>query len=490
MRLAFSTRLIVVLGVVAATSIVGSRPAFAQAQNLLPARILGMFDIDGKGGADSVDTNGDGVADVLDTDFDGLPDTWEVGGLDPQQTDVPFPAPTAIVPGTPPTPLFARRAVRTSASSRDTDGDGLSDFVEVFGLKFIDDNGNGVLDPDEWADLNGDGMPSIGEFPLANLIPLANGGVSAFDYDGFVFTDPTNADTDGDGLLDGEDPDPLINPRAFGQRAPVTSAGDADFDNDGLGDNMDMGNDERGEINNPTDLRRLLELFRPDIIATAGTNIRIPEGLIEDLLGADWNGDGLFRLNDIDSPVFGFVTQPSFTVIGNIDLFQIENPVGGITRIPLGLAPTVRFPSNFDRTVYMTAARRGTGGVNPGLPFQTLLRPTSRNENVFLPDPRIWTVLYSWRMPGFDIDGNGFIGFDSATITPDRISAVDDQGRVINDANATNLPSSELPIAASTANPKLDGAISVTFANLLCPFGAVSLMLTTLLGLRRFSAWR
>ena len=100
-----------------------------------------------------LDVDGDGVPDNSpDTDGDGLPDNWELRGVDAlagKDLVVFFPAPSAIVPGTPPTPVFARRAVPTDAYNADTDGDGLSDFVEVFGLMFMDDNHNGVLDEDD-----------------------------------------------------------------------------------------------------------------------------------------------------------------------------------------------------------------------------------------------------------------------------------------------------------------------------------------------------
>ena len=76
-----------------------SASAPGQVANDLASLLLGKFDI-----------NGDGAPDgSADTDRDGLPDTWEVGGVDTEQTDVPFPAPEAIVPGTPPTSIFNRR---------------------------------------------------------------------------------------------------------------------------------------------------------------------------------------------------------------------------------------------------------------------------------------------------------------------------------------------------------------------------------------------
>ncbi len=68
---------------------------------------------------------------------------------------------------------------------------------------------------------------------------------------------------------------------------------------------------------------------------------------------------------------------------------------------------------------------------------QELLLPGSRSAT-FFPDIRVWTILYAWRMPGFDIDGNGFVGtplnpdsedqahkFASASLWPDGQIEVD-----------------------------------------------------------------
>lgn len=467
-------------------------------------RILGMFDINGGGEADSTDSNNDGVREFIDSDGDGLPDTWEFGGLDPEGTDVPFPTPDAISPGTPPVSIFSRRPVRTSATSRDTDGDGLSDFVEVFGLKFIDDNQNGQLDDacvrdasgsvifnadgtplratdasgapiGEWFDFNGDGMPSIGEFPAPNVLIAGQ----TFDYDGFVFTDPTNPDTDGDGISDGADNDPLVNPRSFGVDSPffpsVTGSTDVDKDNDGLGNGMDLGNDVTTTVDNPTDLPRILTLIRPDLLAAN----RLPEGLVDDLLGADWNGDGLFRLTDLQNLHFGGVAGavPSLTA-GATPLFLIGNPDTVDPLAPpivLGFVPT-GFPSSFRPTTYYVASLRGTGGVNPPLPYQELLTPTGRSNNEFLPDPRIWTVLYAWRVPGFDIDGNGFIGYDassfSGTIEVNGQSLTDDQRQAL-----ASDPSTAITIAATSSStssgaiPKLDGVVQVSFPSFCSGLG-------------------
>ena len=61
-------------------------------------------------------------------------------------------------------------------------------------------------------------------------------------------------------------------------------------------------------------------------------------------------------------------------------------------------------------------------GRGIGLGWQDLLRPPSTTE--FVPDKKIWAVLYAWRMPGFDIDGDGFVGVPNFSTTADFDSGV------------------------------------------------------------------
>lgn len=430
--------------------------------NLAVASILSQLDIDGDGLADN----------APDTDGDGLPDNWEIGGFEAQTADgqndfdriVFYPAPTAIVPGTPPTPIFTRLSVATSALSPDSDGDGLSDFIEVFGLMFIDENKNGLLDSNEWADLNEavddagnrssdpDGLPSPGEYPLNNSGESfrADGVALRHDFDGFVFTDPTNDDTDGDGVVDGEDNDPLINPRAFGIAGTIlvrfNAEGNADIDQDGLGNGMDMGNDitsadsDQGTtvlnfevIDNPQNVEELLRFFRRDLLEAAV----IPESAIEDLLGADWDGNGLWRSTDVrtwsiviaddtNEALEELTTPPaSLFKIGNHELYarQTFDDLAAIFNAP-------------DYKVY--------GGVNTragqiadriGLGWQDLLQPPAGVRTDFIPDQLVWSILYSWRVPGFDIDGDGFVGVPnlSSTFSVD----VDQDGNTLPDEVVT-----------------------------------------------------
>lgn len=414
--------------------------------NTRPVPVLSQLDID----QDSVP---DGSAD---SDGDGLPDNWEKGGVDvgPSLTKgasfdrlVEFSAPTAIGPGTPPTFVFFRRAVSTEACLWDSDGDGLSDFIEVFGLKYIDDNGNGRLDfaldangnpvaGSEWFDANGDGLPSVGEFPLDNSSAALN---LDNDFDGFVFTDPTNPDTDGDGLDDRADPDPLINPQTFNvqglnfERGSV--AGDVDLDNDGLGNGSDFGNDVIEQVDQPADLTDLLQLFRSDLLRLAVPVI--PEATIEDLLGADWDGNGLYRLTDVRdwTPIVraADITPaafPEFWVNGRA-LFR-EQSFADI-QAAFAAAPA---PGRY--------AIRGLG-----LGYQTVLRPA--NLTNFIPDRRVWAILYAWRVPGFDIDGNGFTGVPSGARGTTAANPANRDLAAVAISAATGLPTDDTPFALVSA---------------------------------------
>ena len=393
--------------------------------NLRAASILSRLDIDGDDVPDS----------SPDTDGDGLPDNWELGGIETsalvEDRVVFFPAPSAIVPGTPPTPVFTRRAVATSALLADTDGDGLSDFIEVFGLMFIDDNRNGILDAGEWMDFNGDGLPSPGEYPVdqsGEITDVDDEYLLRHDFDGFIFTDPTNPDTDGDGILDGEDRDPLVNPRAFGIADTIIvrfqAQDNPDIDQDGLGNGMDMGNDllpsEAPDlpsfqvIDNPQNLRELLDLFREDLLKEGV----VPESAIEDLVGADWDGNGLWRTTDVRNwsliidpadeatrPPDDFFRLDDGTLLysaqklNDEDLTEAEQDAGRRSLTAIYNDP------DFDRY--------GDRGV--GLAWQQVLIPSSTDQ--FIPDKRIWAILYAWRMPGFDIDGDGFVGVPNLTAT-------------------------------------------------------------------------
>ena len=189
--------------------------------------------------AEWADNDGDGVGDNADPDDDddGLPDAWEeTYGLD--RTD---PADALI----------------------DSDGDGASNGDEFLaGTHPFDRDGDFVADADdafpddpaEWVDTDGDGQGDNGDtdddgdgMPDAyeighGLDPLDAGdsGTDA-DSDGLANlaefaagTDPQNADSDGDGVVDGSD------------HFPLDAAEWVDTDGDGQGDNGDSDDDADG----------------------------------------------------------------------------------------------------------------------------------------------------------------------------------------------------------------------------------------------------
>ncbi len=165
----------------------------------------------------------------LDTDQDGIPDEYETN-------DGNYHSPTMT---------------GTDPSNPDTDGDGLTDGVEVLTLR---------TDPNR-VDTDRDG--------INDDVELANG------------TDPIRADTDDDGSPDGED--------AF----PLDGSETTDTDGDGTGNNADEDDDNDG--------------LSDSAEGTHGTNPLL----------ADTDGDGL---NDPDEITFSYdPTNPDSNGDGTLD---------------------------------------------------------------------------------------------------------------------------------------------------------------------------
>lgn len=126
----------------------------------------------------------------------------------------------------------------TDPNDDDTDDDGILDGNE-------DTNGDGVLDAGETnpkvADTDGDGLqdgtekgltaPQGGDTNLALFQP---------DLDPFSTTDPRNPDTDGGGVLDGIEDANHNGRRDAGESDPTTPADDHDVDGDGIDDATEL----------------------------------------------------------------------------------------------------------------------------------------------------------------------------------------------------------------------------------------------------------
>lgn len=105
---------------------------------------------------------------------------------------------------------FAEKTLGTDPENSDTDGDGLTDYEELYitgtdPLK-SDTNGNGVNDADD--DLDGDGLSNKKEISLGTSPISADtdeDGLSDSDEINKHKTDPLKADSDGDGLNDSEE---------------------------------------------------------------------------------------------------------------------------------------------------------------------------------------------------------------------------------------------------------------------------------------------
>jgi hypothetical protein len=109
-------------------------------------------------------------------------------------------------------------AGRNAYGLGDNDNDGIIDWFERLYPSCLSENNpnDGALDCD------GDGLTNLQEFSNPN--PAFAG----------IRTDPTNPDTDGDGVLDGEETSPTVRPFP-------TNPLDPDTDRDGLNDNVETG---------------------------------------------------------------------------------------------------------------------------------------------------------------------------------------------------------------------------------------------------------
>ena len=173
--------------------------------------------LDGQEPNPSADMDGDGLIDVLDpdSDDDGLFDGTEMGKScdDPATNKARH---LCVADGD-------LGATVTSALARDTDRGGMSDGSEDWNL-------NGVVDP-------GETDPTAGHGADDSQNVDSDGDGLSDKLEIFLYSDPHDADTDNDGVRDGEEP----NPSADMDGDQVIDLLDPDSDNDGLFDGTEMG---------------------------------------------------------------------------------------------------------------------------------------------------------------------------------------------------------------------------------------------------------
>jgi hypothetical protein len=166
----------------------------------------------------SDDADGDGLINLLDVDSDddGLYDGTEMG-FDCSHPDTDPGPPSHCIPD------GDAGATTTNPLLKDTDGGGVSDGSE-------DANLNGVVDAGE-ADPN-DASDDV------NVVDSDGDGLSD-DLELFLGSDPNDADSDDDGLLDGDEHNPADN----NDSDWFINLLDVDSDDDGLYDGTEAGKD-------------------------------------------------------------------------------------------------------------------------------------------------------------------------------------------------------------------------------------------------------
>jgi outer membrane protein OmpA-like peptidoglycan-associated protein len=299
-----------------------------------------------------VDTDSDGLSDeeenkigtdvlLNDTDGDSIPDNEEVGSnlFNPLDTDG-----DGIIDAldldddNDGISTLLEEKVGTSALHADTDDDGLSDLDEIGSDtdKPLDTDGDGIinaLDTDDdddnletaseillgtnplLADSDGDGISDgdeIGDLMDTPRDTDADGTIDALDTDekrdqdgdglsdtleAQLNTDPTKPDTDGDGINDGiEVGDNTSHP--------------LDSDNDGVIDALDISDDSDTDNDGLSDAQEIKLASNPKNIDSDGDGINDNEEIgnnIDDPLDTD--GDGILNLIDPDDDNDGLVTK-------------------------------------------------------------------------------------------------------------------------------------------------------------------------------------
>ncbi len=233
----------------------------------------------------NIDSDGDGFPNYLDTDSDndGIPDDFEeTGDFDGDGTPdyIDYDSDNDGILDLDETAADTDGDGVLNYHDRDSDNDGIADIVEAGG---VDVNGDGVADDE--TDTDGDGWADLFD-PTNGGTPLADG-----DFDGDLFRDRLDIDSDNDGLTD------------------LYEAGGTDADSDGRVDGTFTDTDADGfsDVFDTTNGGANLPLFNtdgtdgPDYIDTDSDDDTISDNVeaqphdidFRPPLGTDTDSDGL-----------------------------------------------------------------------------------------------------------------------------------------------------------------------------------------------------
>ncbi len=260
----------------------------------------------------------------------------------------------------------------TTATTQDSDGDGIADHLDIdkdndgitdnveaqTTADYIAPSGTGTA----MVDADGDGLDDNYDADTASTSSAASLGLSQVDTDGDGTVDTRDADSDNDGILD-------IAERGDGQPTSLTST--TDTDGDGLVDIFESGTVSDGfDVNDENRTASTIALAGDPQLAADGSNA-IPLSLDSNFRDADTDNDGVPDIVDLDDDNDGILdVDEDVAVFTGINTWQYE-----FYSLPASVAPESTqpittyhpdFTLNPDGTYSTTATPDLTGTVANG----------------------------------------------------------------------------------------------------------------------------
>ncbi|NVK31893.1 MAG: hypothetical protein HWE20_12870, partial [Gammaproteobacteria bacterium] len=310
----------------------------------------------------STDTDGDGIGDALesktaDADGDGTPDQ-----LDPNDSNACLPSAQANNCDADGDGLSAaaETLLGSNPNSTDSDGDGIPDGSE--GTADTDQDGKPDILESNSSDLDGDGVVDQLD-PNDNNACLPNASADACDLDGdgldhatelSIGTDPSKADSDGDGIEDGAEHAIDLDGDGISDALESTLT---DQDQDGVNDQQDPDNSNNCVPN---------ETFAACDIDGDGLDYQQEQQLGSNAQVADTDGDGILDgvegLGDTDGDGMADVFESNTLDSDGDGLSDAEDPSNQDACLPSTQAPNCDIDGDG-----LDAVKEAQLGTNPYL---------------------------------------------------------------------------------------------------------------------------